>query len=102
MLDLRDRQQMAIAVSKGCAMLMNRQVDLTQPQTWEFSAFSQNGEDGVLDILRKQLIESNRYFIEIGSADGMQNNSSWLVVAEQYAGLMVEGDSRLSERARRR
>jgi hypothetical protein len=101
MLDLRDRQQMAISMAKGAAMMQGRQIDLTCPTTWEFSAFSQNGEDGILDVLRKQLKESNRYFVEIGSADGMQNNSSWLVVAEQYAGLMVEGNKKLVERAKR-
>lgn len=101
MLDLRDRQQIAIAVAKGAAMLQGRRVDLREPRTWEFSAFSQNGEDGILDVLRKQLTSTNRYFVEIGSADGMQNNSSWLVVAEQYAGLMVEGDPKLVARARR-
>lgn len=101
MLDLRDRQQMAIALAKGGAMMQARKIDLTQPGTWEFSGFSQNGEDGILDVLRKQLLNSNRYFIEIGAADGMQNNSSWLVVAEQFNGLMIEGNPRLVERASR-
>lgn len=100
-LDSRDRQQMAIALAKGGAMMQARSVDLKKPATWEFSGFSQNGEDGILDVLRKQLTEANRYFLEIGSADGMQNNSSWLVVAEQYAGLMVEGNPHLVERAKR-
>ncbi|MDZ4150481.1 hypothetical protein [Methylicorpusculum sp.] len=101
LLDVRDRQQMAIALGKGGSMMQSRSIDLMRPSTWEFSGFSQNGEDGILDVLRKQLLNSNRYFIEIGSADGMQNNSSWLVVAEQYNGLMIEGNPRLVERTRR-
>lgn len=101
LLDVRDRQQMAIALGKGGAMMQARSIDLMRPSTWEFSGFSQNGEDGILDVLRKQLLNSNRYFIEIGAADGMQNNSSWLVVAEQYNGLMIEGNPRLVERAKR-
>lgn len=99
--DLRGRQQIAIALGKGGAMMQARNIDLTQPGTWEFSGFSQNGEDGILDVLRKQLLSSNRYFIEIGSADGMQNNSSWLVVAEQYNGLMIEGNPCLVGQANR-
>jgi hypothetical protein len=101
LLDVRDRQQITIALAKGGAMMKAREVDLTRPQSWEFSGFSQNGEDGILDVLRKQLLSSNRYFIEIGAADGMQNNSSWMVVVEQYDGLMIEGDSILAERAKR-
>lgn len=101
LLDLRSFQQMNIALSKGGVMRQARSIELARPETWEFSGFSQNGEDGVLDVLRKHLLGSNRYFIEIGSADGIQNNSSWLAVAEQYNGLMIEGNRRLVERARR-
>src|SRR4051812_34855549 len=99
--DLRDRQRIAIALAKGGAMMQARTIDLRKPATWEFSGFSQNGEDGILDVLRRQLSRANRYFIEIGAADGIENNSAWLVVAERYNGLMVEGNPRLVERARR-
>jgi hypothetical protein len=99
--DLRDRQRIAIALAKGGAMMHARKVDLRDPASWEFSGFSQNGEDGILDVLRNQLRQRNRYFVEIGTADGIENNSAWLVVAERYNGLMVEGNPRLVERARR-
>ena len=101
MLDVRDRQRMSIALSKGMAMRQARNIELEKPSTWEFSGFSQNGEDGIIDVLRRQLLSCNRYFIEIGASDGMQNNSSWLVVAEQYDGLMIDGDPRRVERAQR-
>lgn len=101
LLDLRDRQRINIALSKGGAMMNARNIDLTQPGTWEFSGFSQNGEDGILEVLRKNLLNSNRYFIEIGAADGIENNSAWLLVAEKYNGLMIEGSEKLVERARR-
>ena len=86
--DLRNRQRIIIALSKGEIMMNARNINLTQPATWEFSGFSQNGEDGILDVLRKQLSSSNRYFIEIGSSDGIENNSAWLVVVEKYNGIM--------------
>ena len=99
--DVRDRQRIGIALSKGGAMMQARKIDLTKPSTWEFSGFSQNGEDGILDVLRSQLMSANRYFIEIGTSDGIENNSAWLVVAEKYSGIMVEGNLRLVERASR-
>jgi hypothetical protein len=101
LLDLRDGQRIAIALSKGAAMMHARSIDLTRPSTWEFSGFSQNGEDGILDVLRRQLRSANRYFVEIGSSDGIENNSAWLMIAERYNGLMIEGDRRLVHRARR-
>jgi hypothetical protein len=98
---LEDRQEVAIALSKGAAGLAERRIDLRQPGSWEFSGFSQNGEDGILDVLRSQLSQNNRYFMEIGASDGLENNTSWLAIAEKYSGLMVEGNPGLAERARR-
>lgn len=101
LLDMRDRQRIAIGLSKGAAMMSARNIDLTKPATWEFSGFSQNGEDGILDVLRKQLLRSNRYFVEIGAADGIENNTGWLLIAEKYSGLLIEGSAHLVERAKR-
>lgn len=101
LIDYKDRQRIAIALAKGGTAMLARAVDLRDPRTWEFSGFSQNGEDGILDVLRRRLGCSNRYVVEIGAADGTENNSSWLLLAERYEGLMVEGDPRQSARARR-
>lgn len=101
LLDIRDRQRINIALSKGSAMMQARNLDLKKPATWEFSGFSQNGEDGILDVLRKQLQQSNRYFVEIGAADGIENNTGWLLVAEKFSGLLIEGSANLVERAKR-
>jgi hypothetical protein len=100
-LDIRDRQRMCVALAKGATMMQSRKIDLSRPDTWEFSGFSQNGEDGILHVLRKQLLQANRYFVEIGASDGIQNNTAWLVVAEQYNGIMIEGDPKLVQRAKR-
>lgn len=101
LVDHKDRQRIAIALAKGGVSRAARQVDLKDPRTWEFSGFSQNGEDGIIDVLRSQLAQSNRYVVEIGAAEGTENNSSWLLATAGYEGLMVEGDPRQSARARR-
>ncbi len=101
LLDVKDRQRIAIGLSKGAAMMSARRLDLTRPETWEFSGLSQNGEDGILDVLRRNLLKRNRYFVEIGAADGIENNTGWLLIAEKYSGLLIEGSAHLVERARR-
>jgi hypothetical protein len=101
LLDMRDRQRISICLSKGASMMAARNINLTNPLTWEFSGFSQNGEDGILDVLRKKLRKSNRYFVEIGAADGIENNTGWLLVAEKFNGLLIEGSANLVERAKR-
>jgi len=99
--DSRDRERIAIALSRGAAMRAARTVDLGRPESWEFSGFSQNGEDGLLEVLRSQLKSSNRTFVEIGAADGIENNTAWLLIAERYGGVMVEGNPYLAARAQR-
>lgn len=101
LLDVRDRQRIAIGLAKGAAMMTARRVNPSKPASWEFSGFSQNGEDGILDVLRKNLLESNRYFVEIGAADGIENNTGWLLIAEKYSGVLIEGSAHLVERAKR-
>lgn len=101
LLDFLAWNRINAAIAKGGAMRQARRIDLSTPSTWEFSGFSQNGEDGVLDVLRQQLKDSNRFFVEIGAGDGTENNSSWLVVMEKYNGLMIEGNSWLAGRANR-
>lgn len=94
----RDLQRIAIGLGKGASMAARR-IDPTDPVTWEWSAFSQNGEDGILDVLRSRLNTRNRYFLEIGASDGIANNTAWLAVSQNYGGLMVEGDRERWERA---
>ena len=101
LLDFLAWKRVNAAIAKGSAMMQARDIDLSNPASWEFSGFSQNGEDGILDVLRGQLHHSNRYFVEIGAADGIENNSSWLAVMEKYSGLMIEGNSWLAGRANR-
>ena len=69
------------------------------PTSWEFCGFSQNGEDGIIDYLCLQITQPNRYFVEIGAADGLENNTAWLAIARKFSGLMIEGCSSLAMRA---
>ena len=99
--DNRDRHRILIKLTKGIAMRESRNIDLVNPHSWEFSGFSQNGEDGIIDILLNKLSIKNHYFIEIGSADGIDNNTAWLLFARSYNGLMIDGNNNLIERAQR-
>ena len=94
---LRSMQRVNMALARGAASSALRVIDLTDPKTWEFSGFSQNGEDGIIDVLTARIINSNRYFIEIGASDGLENNTTWLAVARRYSGIWVEGSQKSSD-----
>jgi hypothetical protein len=88
----RVHPRVSIALARAAATSALRQIDPERPSTWEFSGFSQNGEDGIIDYLCTRLVRADRYFIEIGSANGLENNTSWLAIGRRYSGLMIDGD----------
>jgi hypothetical protein len=89
---MRSFQMMNASLARGAAGASARQVNLADPRTWEFSGFSQNGEDGIIDVLSRQIIRPNRYFVEVGASDGLENNTAWLAMVRRFSGIWVEGD----------
>ena len=57
----------------------------------EYSIFSQNGEDGIIDFLTNGLKSNRRRFIEIGTSDGGENNSMYLL-RRGWSGLGIDVD----------
>jgi hypothetical protein len=86
--------------ARAAATAPLREIDATDPQTWEFSGFSQSGEDGIIDYLCSRMTAHNRFFFEIGSANGLENCTAWLALARGYGGVMVDGSSQLTEQCR--
>lgn len=97
----RHLQRVNLGLSRAATTSFLRQLNEAHPSSWEFSGFSQNGEDGIIDFLLQKLIRQNRYFVEIGSADGLENNTAWLAIGKKYSGLMIEGCSKLVSRLKR-
>ena len=97
----RTHPRIAIALARASATSALRRIDPAVPLTWEFSGFSQNGEDGIIDFLCGRLLKPNRYFIEIGASNGLENNTTWLAFAKRYGGLMIDGDPAKVDECRR-
>jgi hypothetical protein len=87
------QNRVAMGMSRAVLTRDTAALDPQNPETWEFSGFSQHGEDGVIDFLIKQLNNKNEFFVEIGAADGTQNCTAWLAYVRQYCGLMIEGNA---------
>jgi len=94
---VRTMQHLSMAVARAAATSALRRIDLADPLSWEFSGFSQHGEDGIIDVLTSKLLIENRYFVEVGVGDGTENNTSFLAIAKRYSGLMVEGNPKAAE-----
>src|SRR3990170_2205283 len=86
---MRALQRVNIALAKGNIAKNARVLNENDPKSWEFSGFSQNGEDGMLSFLTSKLLASNQKFIEIGAADGLENNLSWHAIVHKWQGVMI-------------
>ena len=57
---------------------------------YEYSMFSQNGEDGILRYLFAEIGFSSKRFLEFGF-EGKENNSLRLVLKEGFSGVFIDG-----------
>jgi hypothetical protein len=85
-------KEISIGLSRGAVGSNTRKISDKDPLTWEFSAFSQNGEDGILDFLVSKLIKSDKRFVEIGTSNGLANNTAYFALVKKFCGIMVEGN----------
>ena len=60
----------------------------------EFKAFSQNGEDGILMEILKNLGIQSGFFVEFGVQDGLETNTT-LMLFRGWQGLWIEADEYL-------
>ena len=64
--------------------------------SYEYSNFSQNGEDGIIEFLTSNLKENNKFFVEIGSGNGLMNNSTNLVL-NNWSGIVLDFAKNMTE-----
>lgn len=84
-----DRQMVmqALALAKA----NRRAASLADLSDAEFSAFSQWGEDGVIDWLISRLPEIPRTFVEFGVEDYREANTRLLLQIRNWRGLVMDG-----------
>ena len=67
---------------------------------YEFSVYSQNGEDGVILSLLSRVGVETRYIVEIGTEDGRECNSANLILNFGWRGCLFEANKKSSDSAR--
>ncbi|MBL8541061.1 MAG: hypothetical protein JNK68_11910 [Betaproteobacteria bacterium] len=70
-------------------------------QKAEFTVFSQFGEDGILQYLLQRVPLATRFFVEFGVEDYQESNTRFLLVNDNWSGLVLDSDARLIEAIRR-
>jgi hypothetical protein len=66
--------------------------DLRRLTRFEYSVFSQFGEDGAIREIFRRIGETNRFFVELGAGDGVENNTAYLL-GGNWRGVWIEGSA---------
>ena len=60
----------------------------------EFQVFSQRGEDGILQYIISQVVVPNKIFIEFGVENYTESNTRFLLINDNWSGLVIDSDKR--------
>lgn len=63
----------------------------------EFQVFSQFGEDGIIQFLVQRVTIENDVFIELGVEDYRESNTRFLLVHDNWRGLIIDGGESMHE-----
>jgi len=58
----------------------------------EFQVFSQRGEDGILQYIIGRVEVPNKVFVEFGVEDYTESNTRFLLINNNWSGLVIDGD----------
>jgi hypothetical protein len=69
----------------------NKNKSIQSLQEVEFQVFSQRGEDGIIQYIISKVDIPNRVFIEFGVENYTESNTRFLLINNNWAGLVIDG-----------
>lgn len=91
---LRRLEERVLLVVGHQHALSSRSPDCPDLRSAEFKVFSQFGEDGIIQYLLSRVDIQNEIFIEIGVQDYREANTRFLLMHDNWEGLIVDADDR--------
>ena len=73
------------------AKMISRKEVITSIHETEFKVFSQWGDDGIIEYLINCLDIDQKVFIEFGVADYLESNTRFLLMNNNWSGLIMDG-----------
>ncbi len=92
---IRNIEQQVKRMQESLGRIENRQLldlDPSRIADSEFAVFSQWGEDGIIQHLLRHIPVSRKVFIEFGVENYTESNTRFLLVNDQWAGLVIDGN----------
>ncbi len=96
MLDRLENQQATNAVLLGALNIqrIKSMGRIEYLEDAEFKVFSQCGEDGIIQYLISRIPIPNKIFVEFGVENYTESNTRYLLINDNYTGLVIDGDKR--------
>ena len=69
-------------------------------QDYEFKVYSQNGEDGIIQYLINNIEIKNKVFVEFGVENYTEANTRFLLINNNWSGLIIDGSQTNMEQVR--
>lgn len=66
---------------------------------FEAQVYSQHGEDGIISEILNRIDETNRVFVEIGSGEGVENNTRYRLI-QGWSGIWFDADAEKVRRSK--
>lgn len=68
---------------------------------YEQQVYSQNGEDGIIAEIFRRIGTKNKFFVEFGVGDGLENNTAYLLL-KNWTGYWIDGNKESVNRIKQR
>ena len=87
-----DRKVDELRFLQGCIACNQLKFIEDNSKPHEFKCFSQWGEDGIIQWLINNIAISRKIFIEFGTQNYTESNTRFLLMHDNWAGLVIDGD----------
>lgn len=87
-----DVQKSLLLNGKILADINNKKENIDSLDEVEFQVFSQRGEDGIIQYIINKIEIPNRIFIEFGVETYTESNTRFLLLNNNWSGLVIDGD----------
>src|SRR3990167_5795057 len=77
--------------------LVYKNKKLSNLNSFEKRVYSQNGEDGILEVVFDKIGTTNKYFVEFGVKDAQQCNTRFFKEFKGWQGLWMDGDKQYNK-----
>ena len=74
------------------SQFLSQNKDIKSLHEAEFKVFSQWGDDGIIQYLINYLGIENKFFVEFGVEDYMESNTRFLLLNNNWSGLVMDGN----------